>query len=127
MKNLKFNASDPPFPRPIGDCYQSPASSALTEEMMRYRHAPTFYGIWRTETAAFHFRADGTFELLHAPSTGTFEVMRDAEWTRRPVTSKTGYLLLTLIDARRWTASVEPADSFRIVMPVRAARKVMRA
>lgn len=61
--------------------------------------APIFCGVWRTDSAAIRFCADGTFETLHSPSSGTYQVLRDTEWQRRPVASKSGYILLMLFDS----------------------------
>jgi hypothetical protein len=60
--------------------------------------ASDFVGTWRTESACIQFRDDGTFETLHAPSRGKFQVIRDAEWFRWPVKSRTGFVLVAQFD-----------------------------
>jgi hypothetical protein len=55
---------------------------------------PNFEGIWTTGEASVRFNPDGTYETLHVPGRGTYEVMRDSDWELRRLTSRTGYLLL---------------------------------
>jgi hypothetical protein len=60
---------------------------------------PDFCGVWRTGSAAIRCNPDGTFECLHYPATGTYRVIRDMDFERGLVLSKTGYILVTKLDA----------------------------
>jgi hypothetical protein len=61
--------------------------------------SPNFCGVWRTGSAAIRFNLDGTFECLHYPATGTYQVIRDKDFEHGLAESKTGYILRTKLDA----------------------------